>query len=319
MANGYAGKVSLVGRYVQEISRYPLLSRDEEQAIAIRIRAGAEEDRPCHELVRSNLTFVVKIAQRYRNLGLGLEDLINEGNLGLLEAARRFDPARGTKFITCAVWWIRKSILQAVRRHALVRLPAGQMKRVRSVRDAGRTLSGRLGREAGLEEIAQALRLPTAKIDQILKLRLREVSLEEPAGRDGTSQRIDRLPDARALDPENEMIRGESRHLVRRALRQLDERERRVIVDRFGLEGGEAMTLRQVGQRLGVSREAVRLVEERAMKRLRRAVHPGPRGAAIGSPGRHAWRPAAGHPRPSRFRHAPVTVRSRLRPTPRLK
>jgi RNA polymerase primary sigma factor len=149
MAKGSVDRSSCVSRYLQEISEYPLLTKEEEHAIARRMSEEGKPSGSYHDLVKSNLSFVVKIASEYRNMGLAFEDLLNEGNIGLIEAAHHFDPGRGTKFITYAIWWIRKSILKALSQHAaMVRVPNYQLKKVRNVRNTGRMLSRELGREA---------------------------------------------------------------------------------------------------------------------------------------------------------------------------
>src|SRR5262245_15660028 len=172
MANRSFERSSCVSKYLQEISEYPLLTKEEEHEIAVRMGDVTGKDGSYHDLVKSNLSFVVKIASEYKNMGLPFEDLLNEGNIGLIEAAHHFDPSRGTKFITYAIWWIRKSILKALSQHAaMVRIPNYQLKKVRNVRNTERMLAKELGREADREEISKELRVTIAKIDEILQMK----------------------------------------------------------------------------------------------------------------------------------------------------
>ncbi|HEV8120114.1 MAG TPA: RNA polymerase sigma factor RpoD/SigA [Candidatus Polarisedimenticolia bacterium] len=230
-------------------------------------------DHTYHDLVKSNLSFVVKIASEYKNMGLPFEDLLNEGNIGLIEAAHHFDPGRGTKFITYAIWWIRKSILKALSQHsAMVRIPNYQLKKVRNVRNTGRMLSKELGREADREEISKELRVTIAKIDEILQMKMREMSLDDKVGRDKDTPISDYLVDGRSINPEESLIKHENHGLIRLALRNLSDQEQTVIINRFGLEGGRVFTLKEIGEKLGVSRERVRQIESQAKKRLKKVM-----------------------------------------------
>src|SRR6058998_3296636 len=168
---------TVLSRYFSEIRSYSLLTRDQEVSLAKRVLKG--DRRSLNDLIESNLSFVAKVASEYRNLGLPFEDLLNEGNLGLIEAAHRYDHSKGTKFITYAIWWIRKSILRALSEHALVRVPSYQMKKVKEVRDVERQLRRELGRKPKREEICAQLDSTVAKVDEILQLSLRELSLDE--------------------------------------------------------------------------------------------------------------------------------------------
>src|SRR6266404_1349793 len=273
MAKGSTDRNSCVSRYLHEISEYPLLTKEEEHAIARRMGQEGSEAPTYHDLVKSNLSFVVKIASEYRNMGLPFEDLLNEGNIGLIEAAHHFDPTRGTKFITYAIWWIRKSILKALSQHAaMVRIPNYQLKKVRNVRNTGRMLSRELGREADREEISKELRVTIAKIDEILQMKMRELSLDDKVGRDKDTPISDYLVDGRSINPEDEIIKHENQGLIRLALRSLSDQEQTVIINRFGLEGGRVFTLKEIGEKLGVSRERVRQIESQAKKRLKKVI-----------------------------------------------
>jgi len=261
------------------------------------------------DLVTANLAFVVRVARRYAGLGVALEDLISEGNLGLLEAARHFDAGRGTRFITYAVWWIRKAILEALSgQSTAVRLPHTQRHKIRSVIDAERQLSRDLGRDAGRDEVATHLNLTVARVDRILQGKMIELSLDEATGDRSDIPLRDRIADGRTPSPEVALIRAEARACVRAALRTLGERERRVLADRFGLRGGRVRSLREIGAALGLSREAIRLIEMRAKKQLRRIVggRPGrqPAGQAFLTAPRPSRGPRAGAPDPTTHRDA---------------
>jgi RNA polymerase primary sigma factor len=262
-----------VSKYLQEISEFPLLTKEEEHEVAVRMSEMAGKDGSYHDLVKSNLSFVVKIASEYRNMGLPFEDLLNEGNIGLIEAAHHFDASRGTKFITYAIWWIRKSILKALSQHsAMVRIPNYQLKKVRNVRNTERMLAKELGREADREEISKELRVTIAKIDEILQMKMRELSLDDKVGKDKDTPISDYLVDGRSINPEDELIKNESQVVIRMALRSLTDQEQTVIINRFGLEGGRVFTLKEIGEKLGVSRERIRQIENQAKKRLRKLI-----------------------------------------------
>ena len=292
MANRSFERSSCVSKYLQEISEFPLLTKEEEHEIAVRMEEAGKNG-SYHDLVKSNLSFVVKIASEYKNMGLPFEDLLNEGNIGLIEAAHHFDSSRGTKFITYAIWWIRKSILKALSQHAaMVRIPNYQLKKVRNVRNTERMLARELGREADREEISKELRVTIAKIDEILQMKMRELSLDEKVGKDKDTPISDYLVDGRSINPEDELIKNESQGVIRMALRSLSDQEQTVIINRFGLEGGRVFTLKEIGEKLGVSRERVRQIENQAKKRLRKLIarqqHPenlAARGARLRSSG----------------------------------
>jgi len=238
---------------------------------------GTESTGACgeagHDLVTSHLGFVVKIANEYRNLGLPLEDLVNEGNVGLVEAAQRFSADRGASFISYAVWWIRKAMLRAITRNAnVVHVPEYQVRKARHVWNAGHVLKRALGREADREEISRALDVTVAQVDQLFLLRPRKVSLEDKVGQDREMTLLDLLPDERIVNPEEDLIRRGDRARLRQALQSLSGRELSIIIRRYGLDGGHARTLREIAQSLGMSRERVRQVETAARRRLRKVL-----------------------------------------------
>ena len=260
---------SILSRYFAEIREYPLLTKEEEMSLARHVKQGHAD--ALNELVESNLSFVVKVASEYRNLGLPFEDLLNEGNIGLIEAAHRYDASKGTKFITYAIWWIRKSILKALSEHSnLVRLPHYQMKKVREIRDAENSLRRSLGRAPRREEISERLSKNVSKIDQVLQFNLREVSLEEKIGKDRDKPIADYLVDVACTSPEDDLIKREAHGLVGNAMSRLTEQERTVVVYRFGLLGGPPLTLKEIGEKMGISRERVRQIEVQAKLRLRK-------------------------------------------------
>jgi len=261
---------SSLGRYLSEIGQYSILTKEQEMDIARTVeQLGCRED--LNKLVESNLSFVVKIANEYRNLGLPFEDLLNEGNIGLIEAAQRYDHTKGTKFITYAIWWVRKSILKALSEQSnLVRVPNYQMKKVRKIRDTEASLSRELGRRPGRDEISSKLDSTISKIDEILLIKLREVSLDDKVGRDKTIPISDYLVDDTTVSPEDELLKNESEDLVRSAMVMLTEQEKTVIANRFGMQGGRSFTLKEIGETMGLSRERIRQIEAQAKKKLRR-------------------------------------------------
>jgi len=260
---------SVLSRYFAEIREYPLLTKEEEMSLALDVKAGKRE--ALNGLVESNLSFVVKVASEYRNLGLPFEDLLNEGNIGLIEAAHRYDASKGTKFITYAIWWIRKSILKALSEHSnLVRVPNYQMKKVREIRDTENTLRRDLGRVPERREISERLSRSVTKIDQVLQFNLREVSLDDKIGKDRDKPISDYLIDPACTSPEDDLIHRESSTRVGEAMAHLTDQERVVIAYRFGLAGGLPLTLKEIGEKMGISRERVRQIECQAKSRLRK-------------------------------------------------
>jgi RNA polymerase primary sigma factor len=242
--------------------------------------ASSADDPVRDHLVTSNQAFVAKLAGAYRRFGLPFEDLMNEGNVGLLEAARRFDPSRGNKFITYAAWWIRRSLLRAISRHAtVVRGSDYRRRQAGAIRATGRALSRRLGREAEREEICRELRLTIAKMDRILLAGVKELPLDARLGPLDDRTIMDRLVDERAVNPEAGLIRREGERLLRLALLSLTEQERTILAGRFGLHGEPVQTLEELGARLSLSRERVRQIEMIARDRLRKAILRGRRAA----------------------------------------
>ena len=239
---------------------------------------------PVDRLIDDNLRFVVWIAREYSNMGVPLEDLLNEGTIGLIEAARRFDPKHGTRFITYAVWWIRKSIRTALTRYPTnVYVPEYQLDKVRCLRRAENKLSRKLGRQATREEISQELGIKVAKVDRIRRTNLREISLGHTVGDKGETPLLNLLVDSRSINPEEELIRRETAGLLHSGVLRLTKSEQIVIVNRFGLGGGPEVSLKEIGKRLGFSRERARQVEDQGKKKLRRILEDRPRRPWAGS------------------------------------
>ena len=259
----------LIALYLQEISRVKLLTPEEEQALARRVQAGDPEAE--RQLVEANLRLVVKIARRYLYRGLSLLDLIEEGNVGLLHAARKFQPNRGTRFSTYATWWIRQAVVRALANQArTIRLPVhveallGQYNRHRNA------LTQKLGRPPTNAEVAAEMGRPVAELEQLESLRQHPVSLDKPTSSDGKGSLGDSVE-----DPSGQPGAGLAAVLRARAdlagvLQDLPDRERTVVTLRFGLGGEEPLTLERIGQHLGLTRERVRQIEVAALKQLRR-------------------------------------------------
>ncbi|MEE9218912.1 MAG: RNA polymerase sigma factor RpoD/SigA [Acidobacteriota bacterium] len=256
-------------RYLSEISKFPILTLEQERGLAWGLNEGSRAS--LEKLVQSNLSFVVKIASEYRNLGLSFEDLLNEGNVGLLEAARRYDCSKGTKFITYAIWWIRKSILKALAEQStMVRLPSYQVKKYRRISGAESALTQKLGRKPERSEISERLGERGESVDQVLCHRVRELSLDERVGREQGASVSEFLVDGSLDSPEESLIRSENSRLLHAALLNLNGQEREVLVGRFGLNGENGMTLREIGHSMSLSRERVRQIENQAKRKIRR-------------------------------------------------
>ena len=258
-----------LSRYFTHLRDSRVLTREEETRLIRDVRNGRRN--ALDELIESNLGFVVKVANEYRGLGLPFEDLLNEGNIGLIEAARRFDPDRKLRFTTYAAWWIRKLILSAIATHAsIVRVPIYQLRRVWELNDTETNLRNKLGRRPEREEISARLSQTPARVDALRQIRRRGVSLDVKVGRNKDLPLVALLEDVDSPSAEEIVIRKETqRHLVK-ALALLSRRERFVMTRRYGLDGEPAVTLKVLGRRMGVSRERVRQIEVGATHRIRR-------------------------------------------------
>lgn len=255
--------------YIREIGRFKPLSLEHEQELARRIQQGDQE--ALHRLVEANLRFVVSYAKRYRGLGLSFLDLIHEGNLGLIEAAKRFDPARNVKFISYAVWWVRQSIFHSLSEHTRIfRLPqklSGQVSRLTGARSR---LTSELGRQPSTSELAQATELSEPEIDVLLSISGEDLSLSSTVGEEGTLELGDTLEQDSVPAVEDELIKSSFVEQTRSLLEGLDEKEREVLRLRFGLDGEDPRTLQEIGDDLGLSRERIRQIESKAKEKLRR-------------------------------------------------
>jgi RNA polymerase primary sigma factor len=262
---------SSLDQYLKEISAYPLLNREDEVDLARCIREGDEE--ALDKLVRSNLRFVVSVAKKYQNQGVALGDLINEGNLGLIRAAHKFDETKGIKFISYAVWWIRQAILQALAEQSrIVRVPLNRAGALHRIGRRSSTLLQELGREPTVEELADELDLSEDEVERTLAISQTHLSLDAPLTPGEDNRLLDYLPDQLSAGPDDETYERALASTVEEALATLKEREARVLRLYFGLEDGrDPMTLEEIGALLGITRERVRQIKEKALVRLRHA------------------------------------------------
>ena len=254
-------------KYLQEIGREELISVEEEVELAQRIRKGDRQ--ALEKLTRANLRFVVSVAKQYQNHGLSLPDLINEGNMGLIKAAEKFDETRGFKFISYAVWWIRQSILQAIAEQSrIVRLPLNQVGSVNKINKILNQFEQEHERRPSIDEIAASVDLPEDKIEDALKVNTRHISLDAPFVEGEENSPLDTLPNADSPMADTELVMESLRNEINRALLTLSERERRIIEAFFGINQPE-MTLEEIGEKFGLTRERVRQIKEKAIRRLR--------------------------------------------------
>jgi len=255
-------------KYLHEISQIPLLSSQEEVELTRKIRQGDHE--ALNTLVQSNLRFVVKVAKKYQNQGLPLIDLINEGNLGLIKAAKRFDETRGFRFISYAVWWIRQSILQALAEQArVVRLPLNRVGLINKVNQVIKELEQQYNREPTFDEISNILQISGKDIVDALHNGSFHLSLDQPFrhSEDGNMKEIMSNPNSQM--PDAELIKESLKDEIRRVLKTLTPREEEVIKMYFGIDRERPLTLEEIGDRLKLTRERVRQIKERALIRLR--------------------------------------------------
>jgi RNA polymerase primary sigma factor len=254
-------------KYLQEIGHEDLISVEEEVELAQRIRKG--DRRALDKLTKANLRFVVSVAKQYQNQGLSLPDLINEGNLGLIKAAEKFDETRGFKFISYAVWWIRQSILQAIAEQSrIVRLPLNQVGSVNKINRVLNKFEQENERYPSIEEIADKIDLPEDKIADAMKVNGRHVSVDAPFVDGEDNSLLDVLPNNDATMADNQLVQESLRDEITRALKTLNERERSIVEAFFGINQSE-MTLEEIGDKYGLTRERVRQIKEKAIRRLR--------------------------------------------------
>ena len=259
----------LLSLYLSDIAKVPLLTPEQEQELARRVQAGdADAER---QLIEANLRLVVRVARRYLNRGLSLLDLIEEGNLGLLHAVTKFQPGRGTRFSTYAVWWIRQAVARALANQArMIRLPVHIELLLGQYMKKKAALTQDLGRAPNTEEIAKALGQPVEEVEHIERMSQRPVSLDAPIGQDGGGKLEDLVKDGEALPGAGLAAALKAREDLAGVLRDLPDAERGVLELRFALEGGEPRTLESIGRQLGITRERVRQIEAAALARLRR-------------------------------------------------
>ncbi|MFC3414545.1 MAG: sigma-70 family RNA polymerase sigma factor [Bacteroidota bacterium] len=255
-------------KYLQEIGKVDLLTADEEVVLAKRIREG--DQLALEKLTKANLRFVVSVAKQYQNQGLSLGDLINEGNLGLIKAAQRFDETRGFKFISYAVWWIRQSILQALAEQSrIVRLPLNRVGSLNKISKTFSELEQKFEREPSPEELAEVLEVTASEVVDTMKISGRHVSMDAPFVQGEENSLLDVLENDGDEKPDDELMNDSLRKEVQRALSTLTQREADVITLYFGLNGEQAMTLEEIGEKFNLTRERVRQIKEKAIRRLR--------------------------------------------------
>ncbi len=255
-------------KYLQEIGREELITAEEEVVLAKKIKDG--DQRALEKLTRANLRFVVSVAKQYQNQGLSLPDLINEGNLGLIKAARRFDETRGFKFISYAVWWIRQSILQALAEQSrIVRLPLNQVGSLNKINKAFSKLEQQFEREPTADELADVLDLPIDKVSDTMKVSGRHVSMDAPFANGEESSLLDVLINLDSPKADTGLMNESLSKEIDRALSTLTERERDVVKLFFGIGLNHGLTLEEIGDKFDLTRERVRQIKEKAIRRLR--------------------------------------------------
>ncbi len=257
--------------YLREIGQVPLLSPQQEVELAARIKVGDREARS--HMIRANLRLVVKIAHDYNNFGLPMPDLISEGNIGLIKAVERFDPAKGGKLSTYAAWWIKQSIKRALANQSkTIRLPVHLVDKIAKVRRLAVSMSEELGREPTDEELADEVGISAPKLAQLRTVSLRPASLDAPVSDDDGKELGETVGDLEAPNPQEQLSESNMLEELGEVLEVLDQRERRIISSRFGLEGEAPKTLEEVGKRFGVTRERIRQLQNGALDKLRRAL-----------------------------------------------
>jgi RNA polymerase primary sigma factor len=255
-------------KYLQEIGKVELLTPDQEIDFSIRIKKGDQV--ALEKLVKANLRFVVSVAKQYQNQGLSLGDLINEGNLGLIKAAKRFDETRGFKFISYAVWWIRQSILQALAEQSrIVRLPLNRVGALNKIGRAYNSLEQEYEREPTATEIAKELEMDLDEVSETLKMSSRHVSMDAPFTQGDENSLLDVLESDENPLPDTSLMSASLRSEIERALSTLTEREAEVIKLYFGFDDENSLTLEEIGEQFHLTRERVRQIKEKAIRRLR--------------------------------------------------
>lgn len=257
-------------KYLQEIGKVDLLTAEEEIELAIKIKEG--DKKALEKLTKANLRFVVSVAKQYQNQGLSLGDLINEGNLGLIKAGKRFDETRGFKFISYAVWWIRQSILQALAEQSrIVRLPLNRVGALSKIGRAYSNLEQEFEREPSAEELAEELEMDIKEVTDTLKISSKHVSVDAPFAQGEENRLLDVMKNDEQPSPDNMLLSESLKTEIASALSSLPEREAEVLRLYYGIETEHAMTLEEIGERFNLTRERVRQIKEKAIRRLRHA------------------------------------------------
>lgn len=263
-----------IKHYLEEIAKFPALTEEDEKKLGERIRQGDQE--ALQALIKSNLKFVVSYVKKYRGMGLGLLDLIDEGNIGLIEAAKRFDPSRGVRFVSYAVWWIRQAILHALTMSArITRIPQKMADQISQMKKVTAELKTELGRDPTREEIAQRMSVrgeavTETDIEDLEIIGERNLSLSDPTGEDEMEVE-DRLSDESSPSVEYQIIKAAVQQQIRDTLSELDEKEALVIRLRFGLDDDRPRTLQEIGGQMKLTRERIRQIEQKAMRKLSRS------------------------------------------------
>lgn len=261
---------SVLSRYFSEIREYPLLTRDEELALAEGVKRG---DRAAlNELIESNLSFVVKVSSEYRNLGLPFEDLLNEGNIGLIEAAKRYDASKNVKFITYAVWWVRQAIIHALSdQSGAFRLPQKQANLLYRIGKAQAALRSELRRAPTPQEVATRIEASVEEVVALLQISDENISLSAVIDEEHEFHLSDKLEQETIPAADFVFLRRSLRRHVEQALGELDDKEERVLRLRFGLDGADPKTLKEIGEMMNLSRERIRQIEAQALDKLNRS------------------------------------------------
>ncbi len=259
-----------IKRYLEEISKFPALTEEDEKKLGELIRKGDKE--ALQSLIKSNLKFVVSYVKKYRGMGLGLLDLIDEGNVGLIEAAKRFDPAKGARFISYAVWWIRQAIIHALTLSSrITRIPQKLSDQISLMKKKTAELKVELGRDPNREETAKAMGMSETDIEDLEILGERSLSLSDRGPNDDELDVEDRISDTHSPSVEYQIIKASVQQQIRETLGELDEKEALVLKLRFGLDDDRPRTLQEIGAQLNLTRERIRQIEQKAMRKLGRS------------------------------------------------
>jgi RNA polymerase primary sigma factor len=256
-------------KYLQDIGKEQMITPDEEVELAQQIKAGSKE--ALDKLVKANLRFVVSVAKQYQNQGLGLQDLINEGNLGLIKAAKRFDETRGFKFISYAVWWIRQAISHAIADQSrIVRLPVNQLGAVNRIKKEIARMEQIYNRPPTIEEISEVIDLPPDKITEIVKIAARHISMDAPVSTEDDTSFIDTFVSTESVHTDSLLLKESLEKEINHTLDVLDNKERELICMFFGIGKSHEYTLDEIGEKFNITREGARLMKEKAIKKLKK-------------------------------------------------